>query len=387
MTESPPRFSTPLHVGRPNIGDRSRFLDRLGGALDRQWLANNGPLVREFEARVAELASTRHCVPVGNATVGIQIAAKAAGVEPGDEVVVPSFTSPATAHALHWIGATPVFCDVDDTANADPAHVARLIGPRTRAIVGVHVFGRPCAIDRLSELAERHGIPLILDAAQAVGCTYRGAPIGGFGVAEVFSFHATKYLNSFEGGAIVTDDDELAERARAMRNLGMNDEREQVVCGINGRMTEASAAMGLTSLEAMETIISANRRNHRLYRTGLAGLDGVRLHEMAPGERANYQYVVIEVDGEVSRADRDTVLDALARHNVLARRYFHPGCHQIPPYRDHPALHTPLPLPRTEALCGRVLSLPTGTAVGAAEIAGICEIIRETCTEGQARAA
>lgn len=387
MTESPPRFSSPLHVGRPNIGDRSRFLELVGGALDRQWLANNGPLVREFESRVAELASTRHCVPVGNATVGIQIAAKAAGIGPGDEVIVPSFTSPATPHALHWIGATPVFCDIDDAANADPDHVARLIGPRTRAIVGVHVFGRPCQIDRLSELAERHGLVLILDAAQAVGCTYRGSPIGGFGVAEVFSFHATKYLNSFEGGAIVTDDDELAERARAMRNLGMNDEREQVVCGINGRMTEASAAMGLTSLDAMPTIISTNRRNHRLYRSGLAGVPGVRVREMAPGERANYQYVVIEVDGGVAGADRDTVLDALAEQNVLARRYFHPGCHQIPPYSDNPAVHAPLPLPRTEALSERVLSLPTGTAVGAAEISGICDIIRAVCAGGQARAA
>lgn len=387
MTESPPRFSSPLHVGRPNIGDRSRFLERIGGALDRHWLANNGPLVREFESRIAALASTRHCVAVSNATVGIQIAAKAAGVAPGDEVVVPSFTSPATAHALHWIGATPVFCDVDDAATADPDHVARLIGPRTRAIVGVHVFGRPCQIDRLSELAGRHGLPLILDAAQAVGCTYRGAPIGGFGLAEVFSFHATKYLNSFEGGALVTNDDEFAEEARCLRNLGMNDEREQVVCGINGRMTEAAAAMGLTSLEAMATFISVNRRNHRLYQSGLAGIRGVRLREMAPGEHANYQYVVIEVDGDTAGADRDTVLNALAGHNVLARPYFHPGCHQIPPYRDNPAVHTPLPLPRTETLCDRVLSLPTGTAVGPAEISGTCEIIRAVCAGGQARAA
>jgi len=251
----------------------------------------------------------------------------------------------------------------------------------------VHVFGRPCQIDRLSELAERHGLSLILDAAQAVGCTYRGSPIGGFGVAEVFSFHATKYLNSFEGGAIVTNDDELAERARAMRNLGMNDEREQVVGGINGRMTEASAAMGLTSLEAMSTIISTNRRNHRLYRSGLAGIGGVRLREMAPGEQANYQYVVIEVDGGVAGADRDTVLHALAEQNVLARPYFHPACHQIPPYADNPAVYTPLPLPRTEALSDRVLSLPTGMAIGAAEISAICEIIRAVCAGGQARAA
>ncbi|MEU8416036.1 aminotransferase class I/II-fold pyridoxal phosphate-dependent enzyme [Amycolatopsis japonica] len=373
-------FSNPLHVGRPNVGDRDRFLERINGALDRLWLANNGPLVREFEARVAEMAGTGHCVPVANATTGIQIAAKAAGLQPGDEVIVPSFTSPATPHALQWVGLVPVFCDVEaKTANADPEHVEQLIGPKTRAIVGVHVFGRPCEIDQLSKLAEWHGIPVLFDAAQAVGCTYKGKPVGGFGSAEIFSFHATKYVNSFEGGAIVTNDERIASQARVMRNLGLDDNRETVACGINGRMTEAAAAMGLTSLEAMEAFMEINRDNHESYRDGLAGLPGVKVYEQADEERANHQYVVIEVDEATAGIHRDAVQAALTEHNVLARPYFHPGCHMIDPYRERPDVHTPLPLPRTEALCERVLSLPTGTAVGPAEIAAVCEIIRDAC--------
>ncbi|OKK01431.1 aminotransferase class I/II-fold pyridoxal phosphate-dependent enzyme [Amycolatopsis sp. CB00013] len=373
-------FSNPLHVGRPNVGDRDRFLERINGALDRLWLANNGPLVREFEARVAEMAGTGHCVPVANATTGIQIAAKAAGLQPGDEVIVPSFTSPATPHALQWVGLVPVFCDVEaTTANADPEHVEQLIGPKTRAIVGVHVFGRPCEIDQLSKLAEWHGIPVLFDAAQAVGCTYKGKPVGGFGSAEIFSFHATKYVNSFEGGAIVTNDERIASQARVMRNLGLDDNRETVACGINGRMTEAAAAMGLTSLEAMEAFMEINRENHESYRDGLAGLPGVKVYEQADEERANHQYVVIEVDAATAGIHRDAVQAALTEHNVLARPYFHPGCHMIDPYRGRPDVHTPLPLPRTEALCERVLSLPTGTAVGPAEIAAVCEIIRDAC--------
>ncbi|MFJ4100257.1 aminotransferase class I/II-fold pyridoxal phosphate-dependent enzyme [Amycolatopsis japonica] len=373
-------FSNPLHVGRPNVGDRDRFLERINGALDRLWLANNGPLVREFEARVAEMAGTEHCVPVANATTGIQIAAKAAGLQPGDEVIVPSFTSPATPHALQWVGLVPVFCDVEaKTANADPEHVEQLIGPKTRAIVGVHVFGRPCEIDQLSKLAEWHGIPVLFDAAQAVGCTYKGKPVGGFGSAEIFSFHATKYVNSFEGGAIVTNDERIASQARVMRNLGLDDNRETVACGINGRMTEAAAAMGLTSLEAMEAFMEINRANHESYRDGLAGLPGVKVYEQADEERANHQYVVIEVDAATAGIHRDAVQAALTEQNVLARPYFHPGCHMIDPYRERPDVHTPLPLPRTEALCERVLSLPTGTAVGPAEIAAVCEIIRDAC--------
>lgn len=381
-----PMFSEPLHVGRPNIGDRQRFLARVSGALERRWLTNDGPLVREFEARIAALTQTTHCIAVCNATTGIQVAARAIGIRAGDEVIVPSFTVVATPHALDWIGAVPVFCDVDEESGcADPRHVEKLLGPRVRGILPVHAFGYPCQVEQLTELARRYEIPLLFDAAHALGCTYQGRPIGGFGDGEVFSFHATKYVNSFEGGAIVTNDDGLAERARAMRTMGMNRDRDVVSSGTVARMSEAAAAMGLTSLEAMRTFIGVNYRNYQLYERHLAGVPGVRLRPPAPGERANHQYLVVEVDAAVAGVSRDAVHAALTAENVLSRRYFHPGCHRLAPYRADPARHAPLPLPRTEKLTERVLSLPTGTSIGEPEIGGICEIIRRTVSSPEER--
>ncbi len=378
-------FSEPLHVGRPNLGDRERVISRINGALDRLWLSN-GPLVREFEERVAEIAGVRHCVATCNATIGIQIAARACGIEPGDEVIVPSFTWIATAHALSWIGVVPVFCDIDEeTGNADPAHVERLVGERTRGILAVHVFGYPCATAELSAVADRHGIPLLLDAAHAIGCTYEGRPVGGFGRAEVFSFHATKYVNSFEGGAIVTDDDEVAANARRMRNFGIGDDQEIHSTGTNAKLSEAAAAMGLTSLEDMESFMEVNRVNYELYESGLAGLPGISVRRQAKGERANYQYLVIEVDELAAGVHRDQVHTALLAENVLARRYFFPCCHLSEPYRSNPTVHAPLPLPRSEALAERVLALPTGTAVGPEAIAGVCEIVRRTVSGADVR--
>lgn len=372
-------------MGRPNIGDRERLRERIDGALDRRWLSS-GPLVRELEETVAALAGTAHCVATCNATVAIQLAARAAGVGPGAEVIVPAFTWVATPHALDWIGVTPVFCDIDEeTANIDPAHAERLIGPATGAVLGVHAFGRPCPIEELTALADRHRLPLLFDAAHGLGSTHRGRPVGGFGDAEVFSFHATKFINSFEGGALVTDDPDLAERARAMRNFGIGEDRHVVSPGTNAKMSEACAAMGLASLERLDALIEHNTRNHRHYERALAGLPGVSVRQQQPGERANHQYVVIEVDRAHAGIDPDRLQAVLERHNVLSRRYFHPGCHQLPPYRDRPGTHAPLPLPRSEALAERVLALPTGEVVGAEEIDGICRIIRwavETGTGG-----
>ncbi|MFD5305485.1 DegT/DnrJ/EryC1/StrS family aminotransferase [Streptomyces rochei] len=381
-----PVFREPLHVGRPNIGDREKLREKIDDALDRRWLSS-GPLVRELEERVAALAGTAHAVATCNATVALQLAARATGVQVGAEVIVPSFTWVATPHALDWIGLTPVFCDVDEeTAGIDPAHAEKLVGPATGAILGVHAFGRPCPIDELTELADRHGLPLLFDAAHALGSTHRGRPVGGFGSAEVFSFHATKFINSFEGGALVTDDPRVAERARAMRNFGIGEDREVISSGTNAKMSEASAAMGLVSLERVDALIEQNTRNHRLYEEGLAGLPGISVRGQAPGERANHQYLVIEIDQAAAGVHADQVHAVLERHNVLARRYFHPCCHQLAPYSDRPETHAPLPLPRSEALAERVLALPTGEVIGEEEIDGVCRIIRwavETgCADG-----
>lgn len=370
-----PAFEEPLFVGRPNMGDRERFLARMGDILDRRWFTNDGKYVQELEAALAAFLGVRHCVTVCNATVGLELAARALGLS--GEVIVPSFTFVATAHALQWQQITPVFCDVDPaTHNLDPRRVEESITPRTTGIVGVHVWGRPCAIDALGEIARRRGLKLLFDAAHALGNTWRGRRIGGFGDAEVFSFHATKFVNSFEGGAITTGDDELAKRLRLMRNFGFAGYDNVVYVGTNGKMSEPSAAMGLTSLESLPAIVEVNRRNHEAYRQGLAGLRGVRVAEYDPAESNNYQYVVAEIDAEAAGLSRDDLLEVLHAENVLARRYFHPGCHRMEPYRSY-FPHARLLLPETERLTERVLSFPTGTAVAPAQIGTICERVRQ----------
>jgi dTDP-4-amino-4,6-dideoxygalactose transaminase len=380
MFGGPPAFPVRLCVGTPNIGDRRRFLERVAGTLDRKVLTNDGPLVRELEQKVAEAVGVRHCAAMRSATTGLQVAVRAMGLS--GEVIVPSFAFIATAHVLRWQGITPVFADVDgSTHNLDPAAVERRISPLTTGILGVHLWGRPCEVDALEDIARRHGLKLLFDAAHAFGCTRAGRMVGRFGAAEVFSFHATKFINSLEGGAVVTNDDELAREVRLMRNFGFEDYDRVACVGINGKMDEVSAAMGLTSLESVDEFLAANRRNFDAYARGLASIPGIRLLPYDEGELCNRQYVVLEVDEQAAGIDRDTLMHLLRGENVLARRYFYPGCHRMEPYRSS-CLDEGEWLPETERLAGRVLQLPTGTAVGPAEIAIVCEIIRTAVAHG-----
>ncbi|HEX7624669.1 MAG TPA: aminotransferase class I/II-fold pyridoxal phosphate-dependent enzyme [Anaeromyxobacteraceae bacterium] len=376
-----PLFERPLHVGQPNLGDREQLHRLLDGILDRRWLTNHGPLVTELEARLAKLMGVGHCIAMCNGTVALEIAIRALGLK--GEVIVPSFTFVATAHALQWQEITPIFCDVDPrTHTLDPDRVERVISSRTSGILGVHVWGRPCDVEGLSEVARRHRLALLFDAAHAFGVSRRGRMIGNFGDCEVFSFHATKMFNTFEGGAIATNDDQLARRIRWMTNFGFSGYDQVDHLGVNGKMSEMSGAMGLVNLDAVPDFIACNRRNHARYAERLAGLPGVRLHGYDPSEQHNYQYVVVEVD-EAAGIDRDTLVELLHAENVLARRYFFPGVHRMEPYRSlYP--NAGLLLPVTEGLVKRTLTLPTGTCVSLEDVDGVCALIALAVREAPA---
>ena len=373
-----PAFSEPLHVGRPNIGDRKRLMERIEDVLDRRWFTNNGPLVQELESRLATYLGVRNCVAMCNGTVALEIAIRALGLR--GEVIIPSFTFIATAHALQWQEITPVFCDCDPrTHTIDASQVERMITPRTSGIIGVHLWGQSCDTEALAEIAAARKLQLMFDASHAFGCSRGGKMIGNFGRAEVFSFHATKFFNTFEGGAIVTNDDALAAKIRLMKNFGFAGYDNVTYIGTNGKMNELSAAMGLTCLESIDSFVAANRRNHQQYRAELEGIPGVRLLDYPESERCNYQYVALEIDEEGSGIARDLLLKVLHAENVLARRYFYPGCHRMEPYRSY-FPHAGLLLPETERLASRILVLPTGATVGAADISSICQIIRVAIT-------
>lgn len=367
----PPAFTEKLYVGRPNIGDRELLFKLLGEALDRRWLTNGGPIVQEFERRLADFLGVKHCIAICNATIGLEIAIRALGLT--GEVIVPSFTFVATAHCLQWLGLKPVFCDVDrSTHNLDAEQIEALITPQTSGILPVHLWGRPCAIERLDEIARRHKLALIFDAAHAFGCSHRGRMIGSFGDVEVFSFHATKFFNSFEGGAATTNDDDLAEKIRLMRNFGFAGYDEVNSVGTNGKMAEVSAAMGLSSLAGLEEFVATNKLNYESYRSSLAGVPAVEVIDYNEAERNNFQYIVLQMAADHDGLTRDDLLAALWAENVIARRYFYPGCHRMEPYRSERSYQ----LPVTEDLAQRLLLLPNGTAVDDSDIRRICQVVR-----------
>lgn len=376
-----PAFSVPLHVGYPNIGNRAALLERINDILDRRWLTNMGPYSQEFERRVEDMLGVKHCIAMCNGTVALEIAIRALGLT--GEVIVPSMTFIATVHALQWQEVTPIFCDIaPGEFHVDPEKVERLITPRTTGIIGVHLWGRPCEVDSLSEIAVRWNLKLLFDAAHAFGCTHNGRMVGNFGHAEVFSFHATKCVNTFEGGAIVTNDDELAAKIRLMTNFGFGGTDKVIYIGTNGKMNEVSAAMGITSLDDFSTFVEVNRRNYYNYVKELTGIRGLRLLMYDEKESNNYHYIVLEIDEAVTGLTRDQLVEVLKAENILARRYFYPGCHNMEPYRSYFPLSS-LWLQETEKMAKRVLVLPTGAAVDAATIQKISEIVRLTVSHGR----
>lgn len=369
----PMAFKNKLYVGRPNIGKKKILLKRINNILDSHWLTNDGPYVQEFEKRIAEYIGVKHCIPVCNATIGLEITIRALGLT--GEVIVPSMTFIATAHSLEWLNVKPVFCDIEnDTWNIDPAKIEKLITPKTSAIIGVHLFGRPCNVEALESIASKYNLKLIFDSAHAFGCSYDKKMIGNFGSAEVFSFHATKFFNSLEGGAITTNDDELARKIRLMRNFGFHN-YEILSVGTNGKMNEFSAAMGITSFDSINDFIEKNSNNYKLYQRELAGIPGLELIRYNEDEKCNFQYLVLNINAEETKINRDIIMNILWAENVIARNYFFPGCHKAEPYITKSG-RKKNNLIVTDKLSNNFLSLPTGNGVNKSEIIKLCALLR-----------
>jgi dTDP-4-amino-4,6-dideoxygalactose transaminase len=379
----PPQFSEPLHVGRPNIGDRDDLLQRIGALLDRRWFTNDGPLVHELEEAVAEAHDVAGAVAVCNATLGLQLLARGLGLR--GEILMPAFTFIATAHAVMWQGAQPEFVDIRRVDhNVDVGAVEAAITERTGGIVGVHLWGRPCPVAELTAVADAHGLPLVFDAAHAFGVRGPDGVVGGGGRAEVLSLHATKFVNSFEGGIVVGNDAALLDEIRSLRNFGFVDYDTVTAIGTNAKMPEVCAAMGLTSLESAASFALANRENFEAYRTCLVDIPGVRLLDYDRDGTWNYQYVVVEIDPSATGMDRDTIVAALHAENVLARRYFYPGCHRHPPYVFS---HRHWNLPITDDVAARVLVLPTGSTVSPDTCRAVGALVEEVMAGGARLAA
>ncbi len=362
-----------LLVGRPNLGNHATFMKHLEGIFARRWFTNNGQVVQGLESRLCAYLGVKHCIPVCNATIGLQVACHALDLT--GEVIMPAFTFVATPHSVQWEGLKPVFVDIDPTTHVmDPTKVEAAITPRTTGILGVHAWGRACNPEALQQIADRHGLQLYFDAAHAFGCGHADKMIGNFGRCEVFSFHATKFFNTFEGGAIATNDDALAERIRLMINFGFHGMDTVIHLGTNGKMSEVHAAMGLACMEVLDDIVATNRRHYEHYRKRLSALPGIHFHDYDDVERSNFQYVAIEIDESEAGITRDALMEALHLEQIMVRRYFYPGCHRMEPY----ATQAPVPenhLPETDRLCQRIMILPTGTGVSESDVDRVCNAI------------
>ena len=369
-----PAFPHPLHVGKPNIGSQERFMKLAEEIFERGWLTNDGPEVQRLERKLAEFLGVKHCVAMCNGTTALEIVIRALDLT--GAVIVPSYTFIATAQAAHWQGLDVAFAEINPaTHNIDPESVQKLVTPNTSGIIGVHLWGRPAPIRELQEVADEYGLKLIFDAAHAFGSTYHGSKVGKFGDAEVFSFHATKFFNSFEGGAVTTQNDSLASKMRLMRNFGFAGPDDVIHPGINGKMTEICAAMGLVNFESLDGFIEVNRRNYFAYRDALDGKFGLKLLRFDEREINNYQYIVFSCD-ESAPFSRDQLLAMLTAENVLARKYFWPGCHRMSPFREIES-HNIEAMPRTDGVSNRVIVMPTGASVTIADIGVLSMLIRQ----------
>ena len=363
-----------LHVGRPNVGDADQFLELARDILDSRWLTNNGEYVRQLEQEIAHYLDVKYVIAVCNGTLGLQVLLNAA-VEKVGEVIVPDFTFIATAQGVTLAGHKVIIADVDEANHClSPAAVEKLIGPDTVAILGVHLWGNQCFVEELREIADRHHVKLFFDADHAFGSRYKGRAIGGFGDAEVFSFHATKVFNTFEGGAIVTNDDDLADRCRTIRNFGFIGTDRVERLGTNAKMMEIAAAMGLVNLRRLDQFIADNRRNHALFKKIEAQAPGFKVLDPEVGMDSNHHYVVARIDEAAFGASRDELVDALWNNGVRARRYFYPGVSRTPPYDS--MQHAPTPV--SEALCKSLITFPTGPAVTEEDIERIAGVLHAT---------
>jgi dTDP-4-amino-4,6-dideoxygalactose transaminase len=359
ILDNPPAFKEPLHVGSPLVepGLREMFNKEVEAMFGRNWFTNDGPLVRRLEEEIGHRHGVKHCIAVNNATLGLLLVLRA--MELKGEVILPAFTFVATAHSVWWQGLIPVFCDIEPTGlMMDPTQVAKLVSPETSALIGVHLFGNLCNATELEKIAGYNNLRLVFDAAHAFGCGFNGQFTGGFGDAEVLSFHATKFFSTAEGGAILTNNGKLAERLRLLRNFGFKDYDEVGFLGINAKMAEPAAALGLASLPYLEERRSRLAETRELYERELEGTPGLTIVPVGTQGITNYHYLVILIEQDRFGLDRDTLNKVLWSENIKTRRYFYPGCHRMEPYATElPSIEERLPV--TERICGQVLCLPT----------------------------
>lgn len=369
-------FEKPVYVTQPFLPSREEFCQGLEEIWANRWLTNNGPVLKRFVGQLCRYFETENLSLFNNGTLALQIGLQAMGIS--GEVITTPFTFVATTHALYWNKIRPVFVDIEpDYYTLDPAKVEAAITPWTTAILAVHVYGYPCQLEALGQIARRHNLRLLYDAAHAFGVTVDGKSIAHFGDMSMFSFHATKLFHSIEGGMLTFSDPGLKVTVDYLRNFGFKNEVEVVMPGTNAKMNEMQALMGEMVLQHMPEIIAQRRRIEACYRERLKDIPGVRFSPPLPKTvRYNYAYMPVEIDSEQFGMSRDRLYEALKTYNVFARRYFYPLLCDFACYRSV-SVNDPLTAARRAA--DRILTLPIYSDLSIGDVEHICDIIGTLC--------
>jgi dTDP-4-amino-4,6-dideoxygalactose transaminase len=366
-----PAFEPKIQIVRPVLPDFSTVSDGVQHIL-KTGMVTKGEYLKRFEQAVAGHLGVKHAVAVSSCTAGLMLTYQGLGLT--GEVVAPSFTFMATVSALVWCRLRPVFADVDaGTTNLDPGAAEAAITSRTSAIVAVHNFGNPAEIDALEQVARRRGVRLIFDAAHGFGALYQGRPVGGQGDAQVFSLSPTKLLITGEGGIVATNDDRLAEQVRMGREYGNSGSYDSAFAGLNARLPEFNALLGLSSLELLEAAAASRNRSADLFRELLGELPGTGFQQVRPGDRCSYKDFSVTIDPGRFGLDRDELALALAVEGIDSRKYYEPPAHRQTAYREY---YDGQELPHTEWLARNSLSLPMWSKMDAGVVRGICAAAR-----------
>ena len=373
------RFPEPIYVTRPLLPPVAAVAARLEQIWSTQWLTNAGAQHDELEAALRRYLQVTQLSLFNNGTIALLCAIRA--LELTGEVITTPFTFPATPHALSWSGITPVFADIDpNRLTLDPSKVEEHITSKTSAILAVHVYGVPCDVDALATIASRHGLRLLYDGAHAFGVRLDGAGVGTWGDATMFSFHATKLFHTGEGGAIVCNSAELRHRIDRLKNFGIADQETVECVGINGKMSELQAALGLAVLEHIAAETNRRRAILDLYAQRLAAIPGITLMPELAGVESSYQYCAVRIDSSLFGASRDDVHQTLKTFNVFARKYFYPLCSDYPSYRTLPSA-SPECLPVAHAAVSQVLCLPLYGSLDDDTVHSICDIVQSVAPQ------
>jgi dTDP-4-amino-4,6-dideoxygalactose transaminase len=354
-----------LNVTMPSLAPLEDYVELLKGVWDRGILTHNGPLVKKLEYEIESKLALDHFLLVSNGTIALQMAIRA--LELKGEIITTPFTWVATISAIKWEGCTPIFADIDPaTLNIDPAKIEAAITERTVAIMPVHVFGNPCDVDAIEGIAKKYGLKVIYDAAHAVGSTLRGQSILRYGDISITSLHATKLLNTAEGGGCITSDRFLAKKLERIRFFGHDDEKEIVEDGFNGKMTEIHAALGLANLTYYDQVITDRKQKYIIYKEELNGTSGLCFQELRQGE-SNFSYfpVIFSSEEQLHIIER-----ALNLKNIFPRRYFHPSVNTLKNIVDY----TPCEVSENISKC--ILCLPLHYNMTVDDILSVCKILR-----------